>query len=127
MTSVSYPINWVLRAEGFTVFVFSLGMYSSLELSWIAFTILFLVPDISFIGYLANDKTGAISYNIAHSYIGAIIALSLGYFFSIEWASLIGLIWLAHIGFDRTLGYGLKYGVGFGFTHLGLIGKAKGV
>jgi hypothetical protein len=35
----------------------------------------------------------------------------------------IAMIWLAHIGFDRALGYGLKYTSGFGFTHLGRIGK----
>jgi hypothetical protein len=35
----------------------------------------------------------------------------------------IAMIWLAHIGFDRALGYGLKYSAGFGFTHLGRIGK----
>jgi hypothetical protein len=29
----------------------------------------------------------------------------------------------AHIGIDRALGYGLKYSTGFGFTHLGRIGK----
>jgi hypothetical protein len=31
----------------------------------------------------------------------------------------IGLIWTAHIGMDRALGYGLKYQNGFEFTHLG--------
>ena len=36
----------------------------------------------------------------------------------------IAMIWLAHIGFDRALGYGLKYATGFGFTHLGRIGSA---
>ena len=30
----------------------------------------------------------------------------------------IALIWLAHIGFDRLLGYGLKYPTGFKDTHL---------
>jgi hypothetical protein len=35
----------------------------------------------------------------------------------------VAIIWLAHIGFDRALGYGLKYANGFGFTHLGRIGK----
>jgi hypothetical protein len=30
---------------------------------------------------------------------------------------------MAHIGIDRALGYGLKYSAGFGFTHLGRIGK----
>lgn len=37
----------------------------------------------------------------------------------------IAMIWLAHIGIDRALGYGLKYSRGFGFTHLGRIGKAQ--
>jgi hypothetical protein len=36
----------------------------------------------------------------------------------------LALIWLAHIGIDRALGYGLKYASGFGFTHLGRIGPA---
>ena len=31
----------------------------------------------------------------------------------------LALIWAAHIGFDRALGYGLKYAAGFGVTHLG--------
>ena len=35
----------------------------------------------------------------------------------------LALIWSAHIGFDRALGYGLKYDTGFSFTHLGRIGK----
>ena len=35
------------------------------------------------------------------------------------------MIWLAHIGIDRALGYGLKYSTGFGFTHLGRIGKER--
>jgi hypothetical protein len=39
-------------------------------------------------------------------------------------AGSVALIWLAHIGFDRALGYGLKYKAGFGFTHLGRIGPA---
>lgn len=33
----------------------------------------------------------------------------------------IALIWFAHIGFDRALGYGLKYPLGFRVTHLGVL------
>ena len=36
----------------------------------------------------------------------------------------VALIWAAHIAVDRALGYGLKYGAGFGLTHLGRIGGA---
>ena len=35
----------------------------------------------------------------------------------------IAMIWLAHIGIDRALGFGLKYEAGFAFTHLGRIGR----
>jgi hypothetical protein len=35
----------------------------------------------------------------------------------------IAIIWAAHIGFDRALGYGLKYPTAFSDTHLGRIGK----
>jgi hypothetical protein len=35
------------------------------------------------------------------------------------------LIWCAHIGFDRTLGYGLKYAEGFGYTHLGRLNNKQ--
>ena len=35
----------------------------------------------------------------------------------------LGLIWIAHIGMDRMLGYGLKYASGFADTHLGRIGR----
>ena len=37
----------------------------------------------------------------------------------------LALIWAAHIGFDRALGYGLKYPSGFGDTHLGRIGGKR--
>ena len=37
----------------------------------------------------------------------------------------IAMIWLAHIGIDRALGYGLKYFAGFTFTHLGRIGPVS--
>ncbi|HEY2386937.1 MAG TPA: DUF4260 family protein, partial [Candidatus Binatia bacterium] len=36
------------------------------------------------------------------------------------------LIWLAHIGMDRLLGYGLKYPTSFHHTHLGRIGTRRG-
>jgi len=36
----------------------------------------------------------------------------------------MALIWAAHIGFDRFLGYGLKYPVAFRVTHLGSIRDA---
>jgi hypothetical protein len=37
----------------------------------------------------------------------------------------LALIWANHIGVDRLLGFGLKYGDGFGFTHLGRVGRVR--
>lgn len=125
MTYVTSPINWILRTEGLVVLILALYAYFSMGVSWVIFAIFFLLPDISLIGYLAGNKIGASAYNIAHSYIGALICAAVGFFSSIEAAQLAGIIWVAHIGFDRTLGYGLKYTDGFRYTHLGAIGKER--
>lgn len=36
----------------------------------------------------------------------------------------IALVWCAHIGVDRALGFGLKYREGFAHTHLGLLTRS---
>lgn len=35
------------------------------------------------------------------------------------------LIWVAHIGFDRAAGYGIKYSSSFFDTHLGRVGRGR--
>lgn len=77
----------------------------------------------SLAGYLAGSRVGAISYNFAHSLVGALVVLATGVLLSAPIAVTAGIIWVAHIGFDRALGYGLKYSTGFKFTHLGVIGR----
>jgi Domain of unknown function (DUF4260) len=37
----------------------------------------------------------------------------------------LGLVWLAHVGLDRLLGYGLKYDHSFQHTHLGMLGSRE--
>lgn len=36
----------------------------------------------------------------------------------VAWALPVALVWAAHVGADRALGYGLKESTGFGDTHL---------
>jgi len=70
------------------------------------------------IGYLANKKLGAIIYNLIHTYTLPLLVYAGLYFLGqtpYEW---LILIWLAHIAFDRLLGYGLKYNTAFKDTHL---------
>jgi hypothetical protein len=124
--TVTGGVRLLLRLEGLGLFVLALLLYGSSHLSWFAFALLFLVPDLSFLGYLAGPRAGAIAYNIAHDTFIPIMLVVGGYFLAANYIVLAtALIWLAHIGFDRALGYGLKYEAGFGFTHLGLVGKAK--
>lgn len=77
------------------------------------------------LGYLARPCRGARVYNAIHSYVApgalALFALVLGMRGALPFA----LIWANHIGVDRALGFGLKYADGFGYTHLGRLGKQK--
>lgn len=116
-------VRLVLRLEGLCVLIAASAAYSKFGLGWGTFTLFFLLPDVSFLGYLAGPKVGAVSYNFAHSYIGAVTCLVAGLALPAPTVLCAGIIWCAHIGFDRALGYGLKYSEGFGFTHLGRIGR----
>lgn len=95
------------------------------EFSWWWFAGLFFAPDISMLGYIAGNKTGAFFYNLFHHFGVAIIVYLLGTFFSLPSLHMIGAILFAHSAFDRLLGYGLKYPDSFQNTHLGKIGKGK--
>jgi hypothetical protein len=98
------------------------------QLSWVWFAVLFLAPDLSLLGYLLGPKAGAWLYNLGHTYALALPVLSGGLAIVLTGHHRVvllgvGLIWCAHIGFDRLLGYGLKSPEGFKVTHLGRIGR----
>lgn len=112
-------VRTLLRVEGITVLAAACLVYAKLEGGWGYFLLLFFVPDLSFAGYLAGPRVGAICYNAVHSYVGAVALLTLGFLLASPITLFAGLIWCAHIGFDRALGYGLKYATGFKDTHLG--------
>ena len=115
----------LLRLEGLVLLAAALAAYQHFGIGWKWFAILFLAPDLSFLFFVFGPRVGAIAYNAAHSTIGPIAALAAGYFALAPLLPGLGLIWLAHVGFDRALGYGLKYGTAFGDTHLGRIGRRK--
>jgi hypothetical protein len=118
----------LLRLEGLTLFAGMTLLYAVWGGSWWIYAVLFLVPDLSFASYLAGPRVGAVIYNAAHSYMAPMALMVLGFAAAAPLILSIAMIWLAHIGIDRALGYGLKYSAGFGFTHLGRIGKdAKAV
>lgn len=82
------------------------------------FAILFLVPDVSIAGYAAGPRTGAATYNLVHTYVTPATMASVGLAAGHPWVISVALILFAHIGFDRLLGYGLKYPSAFKDTHL---------
>jgi len=113
----------ILMLEGFALFALCVFAYAKLGYSWWLFAALILAPDIGMIGYLRKPKTGAHLYNALHLTAVPIALCAVGYLWPQPAAISIALIWLAHIGMDRMLGFGLKYESNFTDTHLGRIGK----
>jgi hypothetical protein len=115
----------LLRLEGLAVAGVSAALYARSGAGWWLFAALWLVPDLSLLGYLGRPCRAARIYNAFHSYlVPAVLGLS-AFLLHAQGLIPVALIWASHIGVDRLLGYGLKYGDGFGWTHLGLIGAAK--
>ncbi len=117
----------ILRLEGFALFLASIGFYMKLGAGWKLFAILILVPDLSFAAFVFGPRAGAFAYNTMHSTLGPIATMAVGYLLPQPMVLAIGLIWAAHVGIDRSMGYGLKYPSAFGDTHLGRIGRRKEV
>lgn len=70
------------------------------------------------LGYLVNVRAGAQLYNAVHTYVGPLLLALYSMGASHPVLLPLTLIWFAHIGMDRMLGYGLKYPTHFKDTHL---------
>jgi len=108
----------LLRLEGAAVLAAAVIVYYDRGWSWLAFALLLLVPDVGLLALLAGPRTGAYVYDALHVYVGPVallVASLLG-----DWppGMQVAVIWLAHIGMDRLVGYGLRYPTGARETHL---------
>jgi hypothetical protein len=119
MYAVTAPVRQWLRAEGFAVLAFSIFFYWHSNASWWQFLGLLLVPDIAMLPYLRSPSAGAASYNLAHNYVLPLGLAAASVALHQEPMLPYALIWTAHIGMDRMMGYGLKYPIAFKATHLG--------
>ena len=117
-------VRLLLRLEGLVLAAAAIAFYAHQGGSWWLFAALFLAPDVSFAFYLGGPRAGAVVYNAVHSTLAPAALLAVGLAAGQPLVVEIATIWLAHIGIDRLAGYGLKYVDGFGFTHLGRIGRA---
>ena len=108
----------LLRLEGLAVLSGSLVLYFDAGYGWLALLVLALAPDLSMLGYLGGPRSGALVYDPAHTYAWPVTIGAIGVVGGLDTASQLALVWAAHIGIDRLLGYGLKYPTGFKDTHL---------
>ncbi|HMQ79349.1 MAG TPA: DUF4260 domain-containing protein [Ignavibacteria bacterium] len=113
----------ILKLEELLMLALAIYLFTFLDYNWWLFAAFFLAPDLGMLGYLANAKIGAFTYNITHHKGIAIASYLSGTFFDIPVLMFAGLILFAHSSFDRVLGYGLKYSDNFKNTHLGTIGR----
>lgn len=116
-------VRTLLRLEGLAVAAASAILYARTGASWWLFAVLWLAPDLSMLGYRAGSCWGARCYNAVHTYVVPLILAVSALLLHADRLLPFVLIWANHIGVDRMLGYGLKYSNGFGWTHLGRMGK----
>jgi hypothetical protein len=111
-------VRLLLRLEGLAIAAGAVLLYSEGDHSWWLFALLILTPDLSFLGYLAGPRLGAAAYNLLHNLVLPIALGTTALLADSDAAPAITLVWLAHIGVDRLVGYGLKYPTAFKDTHL---------
>lgn len=119
-------IALTLRAENAALALGAASAFPAAGGHWSLFAWLFLIPDLSMLGYIAGPRLGARCYNLVHSYLAPALLGGLAWWAGQALALQVALIWMAHIGLDRALGYGLKYREGFGHTHLGRLSSNAG-
>ena len=116
-------VDWILRAEAVALFVTGIALYLQLNGNALWLLPLLLVPDVSMAGYLGGPRVGAVTYNLAHNLVTGLLVLAIGWLAAIAPLALAGAVLVAHVGMDRSLGYGLKLPTDFKDTHLGRIGR----
>ena len=118
MRSLEGMPRLLLHLEGAAVLAGSLALYFHEGFGWLPLLLLALAPDLAMIGYAAGERVGAAAYDLAHNDVLPIALGVVGVLGGRDLAVQLALIWLAHIGVDRLLGYGLKYPGSFKDTHL---------
>ena len=98
----------LLKLEEIGLVLLAFYLFLALDYAWWWFPLLFLVPDISMIGFLINKKTGAAAYNFIHHKAMSIALYLLGSFTQMPVLQLAGLVMFAHSSLDRALGFELQ-------------------
>jgi len=112
-----------LRIEGLVLLVVALVAFSRTGQAWWLLPATLLLPDLGALGYLVSRSAGALLYNLAHATPLPVALVGFGLWQQAPLVIALGTVWLAHIGMDRAMAYGLKYDDDFGHTHLGRHGR----
>ena len=118
-------VVYLLRSEALAITVLTVVLFARTGANWWLFAALWLAPDLSMLGYLAGPDLGARVYNSIHAYATPAALVICALLLGVRELIPIALIWANHISVDRLLGYGLKFRSGFGWTHLGRVGKQR--
>jgi hypothetical protein len=108
----------LLRIEGVVLAAAATAVYLHLDYSVLALIGLLVVVDLSLLGFLAGPRVGTLTYNLAHTVALPLLLGAIGVLSDGSIPVQVALAWLAHIGIDRALGFGLKYPSAFNDTHL---------
>lgn len=124
----------LLRSEELVQLVLCIFLLAAFALPWWTYLLLAVGPDIGMVGYLANARTGAFTYNLFHHKGLALVLVAVGFTstlgtwtagFQAPWLLTAGVILYGHSCMDRLLGFGLKFNDHFQHTHLGWIGSDR--
>jgi hypothetical protein len=114
----------LLRSEASAALLVTGFLYQHLYPgTWLYFALLFLLPDVSLLAYATPSKQFAAAiYNVFHCSVLPLALALLSWHNDWLRSEQVALIWLAHIEFDRMLGFGLKYPGSFKLTHIQRVG-----
>lgn len=118
----NHEMKNIIKLEELGMFLLSLLMFAETGFGWWWFPALLLLPDVSMIGYLFNNRVGAFCYNFFHHKGIAVVMYGAGFLAGQSYLELAGAILFGHSSMDRFFGYGLKFVDSFKQTHLGPIG-----
>ncbi len=116
------PIT-IQRIENAAIALFVMIALTSAGILWWWPLALFLVFDLSGVGYLANNRVGARLYNVVHNYTGpALLAgvylIAASFSARVDALAVVAASWAFHVAVDRVLAYGLKDDDEPSHTHL---------
>lgn len=101
--------RFLLHLEGVAVAIAALVIYFWAGHPWWLILGLALAPDLAMAAYAAGPRIGAAAYDVVHTYVLPVGLGAVGLVADSDGAVAGALIWLTHIGVDRSIGYGLKY------------------